>query len=161
MSELPDPSNHLGPDGEVSGEIFELLQSASTVSSRPWSALLGRLQVPGGMGWALLRIESYFGKGATPTSIPLDRLSAVKDSAKLEVVSATEGETQATAWLAYAISVATAAVMHDTRLTGMPKATWIDLFANLSALAPEPWATVFEDAVTWWSAQEDPPATAS
>ena len=127
-----------------------LLHYATGSSEQAWASVLERLRRVDGYGWATIRLESCFGRGVPPQAIPLDRLIAAKEAAKVEVTSAPDIETQATAWLAYASSVAVAAAFHGIRLSTMPTEAWIGLFAELSVLTPEPWAQVFESAMAVW-----------
>lgn len=127
-----------------------LLHYATGASRQAWASLLERLHQVDGHGWVIVRLEACFGKGVAPGDVPLDRLMAVKESAKVEVASAADAEVQATAWLGYATTVAIAAAFYDLRLSTMPTDAWIEVFSELSALTPEPWAGVFEAAMAGW-----------
>lgn len=127
-----------------------LLHYATGLSRHAWSSLSERLHRIDGHGWATVRLEATFGRAVDPGRIPLDRLMAAKESAKSEVAAASDLEAQATAWLTYAAAVAAAAAYHGMRLSTMPTEAWIEVFAELSALTPEPWASVFEAAMAGW-----------
>jgi hypothetical protein len=135
-------------------DATRLLHYATGSSGQAWASVLERLRRVDGYGWATLRLESCFGRGVPPETIAVDRLMAVKEAAKLEVTSAADLETQATAWLAYATSVAVAAAFHNMKLSTMPKEAWIGLFSELSVLTPDPWARTFEAAMAVWLEEE-------
>ncbi|MBL9120900.1 MAG: hypothetical protein JNL80_13395 [Phycisphaerae bacterium] len=149
MSVEPDDRS-FEPTSVDAEAATRLLHYATGASRQAWSSLLERLHRIDGHGWATLRLEACFGPSPVPTAIPLDRLIAAKESAKLEVAAAPDLETQATAWLTYATAVAVAAAFHGIRLSTMPTEAWIEVFSELSALMPEPWAGVFESAMAGW-----------
>ncbi|MFO0828587.1 MAG: hypothetical protein U0572_10625 [Phycisphaerales bacterium] len=125
-----------------------ILHYSAGSSRHAWSALTSRLRCDDGYGWATLRLQWCFGVAVQdPAKIPIERLRSAKDETKQAITSATDADTQAAAWLCYAASVALAALHHNVRLSSMPAAAWVEVFAELTALLPEPWATVFERAI--------------
>ncbi len=141
------PKETMALDAEAA---TRLLHYATGASRQAWASLLERLHRADGHGWVVVRLEACFGRGVLPKDVPLDRLMAVKESSKIEVAAAADVEAQATAWLGYATTVAVAAAFYDLRLSTMPTDAWIEVFSELSALTPEPWAGVFEAAMAGW-----------
>lgn len=134
-----------------------LLHYATGSSRQAWSALTSRLRHDDGHGWARVRLGSLLDAAAgDPRAVRLDRVLVLKESAKARLASADDLETQAAAWLGYATAVALAATVHGQMVSSMPAEAWVEVFAELSALMPEPWAKLFEQAIAWMVERDGP-----
>ena len=144
------------------GDASRLLLIGLPRSHRPIDEVIDRLGGPNGADWLTDAIAAVTGiptdswDVSTGTPVPLEDLEAAKERAKDAMTAAANRENVAAATAAYFISIAAAVSMHDAVISKQSQSELTESMAELAAVAPNPWAALFQRSADTLGAKRPP-----